>query len=63
MSTAKLSAATDLATHKLCLGLQYIRQGNMLGVIVGVMDITAVGAQGLCRTDCNVLNVPSGYWS
>ena len=57
MSTAKLSAATDLATHKLCLGLLFIRQGNVIGVIVGVMGITAVGIEGLCRTDCIAWNL------
>jgi hypothetical protein len=63
MSTAKLSAATDPATHKLCLGLLYIRQGNwnVIGVIVGVMCISAVGIQGLDWTDCIVVNVPFGY--
>jgi len=61
MSTAKLSAATDLATHKLYLGLRYIRQGFIMGVIVRVMGITALGIQGLCRTDSIVLNVPFGY--
>ena len=60
MSTAKLSVATAPVTHKLYLGLLYIRQENVIGAKVGVMGIIAVGVQGLCRTGCIVLNLSFG---